>query len=298
MLAICLKHKPDLLVGTDIVITHVGRLLGIKSVLLNEDDSKEVPLLARFGFRYANATLSPFVCDISPYNKKKVGYNGYHELAYLHPSYFIPDRKKIEHLLHGSGRYFIIRFAKLSAHHDVGKKGIQKEVAVDLINALSPYGNVYITAERSLEPELEKYRIDLDPADMHHALYFADLYVGDSQTMAAEAAVLGTPSIRFNDFVGKVGYLEELEHSYSLTYGIPTTEPERLLEKAREIVTTPSVKVLWGQRRKVMLDSSIDVAAFWIWFLEKFPESMKQVKEDPRGVLGQFSFSGRSESHG
>lgn len=29
--------------------------------------------------------------------------------------------------------------------------------------------------------------------------------------MAAEATILGTPSIRFNDFVGKLGYLEELE---------------------------------------------------------------------------------------
>ncbi len=35
--------------------------------------------------------------------------------------------------------------------------------------------------------------------------------------MIAEAAVLGTPSIRFNDFVGKLGYLEDLEHKYGLT---------------------------------------------------------------------------------
>jgi predicted glycosyltransferase len=34
-----------------------------------------------------------------------------------------------------------------------------------------------------------------------------DLYIGDSQTMAAEAAVLGIPSIRFNSFVGKLVYL-------------------------------------------------------------------------------------------
>ena len=34
---------------------------------------------------------------------------------------------------------------------------------------------------------------------------FASLYIGDSQTMAAEAGVLGVPFVRFNDFVGRLG---------------------------------------------------------------------------------------------
>ncbi len=58
-----------------------------------------------------------------------------------------------------------------------------------------------------------------NPSDIYHALYYADLYIGDSQTIAAEKAVLGTPALRFNDFVGKIGYLEELEHKYGLTFG-------------------------------------------------------------------------------
>jgi predicted glycosyltransferase len=48
------------------------------------------------------------------------------------------------------------------------------------------------------------------------------MYIGDSQTMTAEAAVLGTPAIRFNDFVGELSYLEELEYTFDLTYGIKT----------------------------------------------------------------------------
>ena len=39
--------------------------------------------------------------------------------------------------------------------------------------------------------------------DMHHVMAFASLYIGDSQTMAAEAGVLGVPFVRFNDFVGR-----------------------------------------------------------------------------------------------
>lgn len=55
---------------------------------------------------------------------------------------------------------------------------------------------------------------------MHHVMAFASLYIGDSQTMAAEAGVLGVPFVRFNDFVGRIGYLRELEDTYELGYGI------------------------------------------------------------------------------
>lgn len=278
MIIICIFNRPDALIGTDIVITHVGKLLRIPSIILNEDDAKEVPFLAKFGFKYSDVTLSPFSCDIKPYHRNKVEYNGYHELAYLHPKYFVPDRKKIEHLFNGCEKYFIIRFAKLVAHHDVGKTGISKEVTLEIIKALSPFGKIYITSEGSLDPEFEPFRINISPLDIHHALYFADIYIGDSQTMAAEAAVLGTPSIRFNDFVGKLGYLEELEHTYHLTYGIKTIEPERLIEKIKEVVKDPLAKTKWAERRKKMLDSNIDVAAFWVWFFENYPLSMKQIR--------------------
>lgn len=49
---------------------------------------------------------------------------------------------------------------------------------------------------------------------------FASLYIGDSQTMAAEAGVLGVPFVRFNDFVGRIRYLRELEDKYRLGFGV------------------------------------------------------------------------------
>ena len=82
---------------------------------------------------------------------------------------------------------------------------------------------IYITSERPLEPQFEKYRIKINPLDMHHVMAFASLDIGDSQTMAAEAGVLGVPFVRFNDFVGRIGYLRELEDTYELGYGIHAT---------------------------------------------------------------------------
>jgi len=266
---LALKYKPKMLIGTDIVITHIGRILGIHSVILNEDDTKEVPFLAKFGFRYATVVFSPNCCDIFPYNNKKIGYNGYHELAYLHPNYFTPDKSKVAGLFEEGEKYFILRFAELTAHHDEGKKGINLTVAKQLIEKLSPFGRVYITSERKLEPELEQYRIKIEPKNIHHALNFAQLYIGDSQTMAAEAAVLGTPSIRFNDFVGKLGYLEELEHKYGLTFGISTDKPDALFAKVDELLKDESIKNTFKDRKEKMLKNSVDVAQLWTnYFIE------------------------------
>lgn len=264
-----LKYKPKMLIGTDIVIAHVGKMLGIPSVILNEDDAKEVPFLAKFGFKYATAVFSPNCCDISPYNNKKIGYEGYHELAYLHPNYFTPDKTKIKELADNGEKYFILRFAELTAHHDEGKKGINLAIAKKLIAQLSPFGRVYITSERKLETELEQYRISINPKYIHHAISFAEMYIGDSQTMAAEAAVLGVPSVRFNDFVGKLGYLEELEHKYNLTFGIPTSKPDVLYAKVDELLKNESLREVFYQRKEEMLSKCADVAQMWIkYFIE------------------------------
>ncbi len=284
MRKIALRFKPHLMIGTDIVITHVGKWLKIPAIVLNEDDAKEVPLLAHYGFKYATAVFSPNCCNIEPYDSKKVGYEGYHELAYLHPKYFVPNATLLEGKIEVKSPYFILRFAQLTAHHDEGRKGIDRTMAHKIINLLKQFGRVYITSERKLESEFENYRIQIHPKNMHHALYYASMYIGDSQTMAAEAAVLGTPSLRFNDFVGKLGYLEELEHRYQLTFGIPTNKPEALLQKIEELLTLPNLQEEWEKRRQKMLQSTIDVASFMTWYFENYPDSTSKLTTTPDWV--------------
>ena len=111
-----------------------------------------------------------------------------------------------------------------------------------------------------LSNELEPYRISINPLDIHHAMAFAKLYIGDSQTMAAEAAVIGTPSIRFNDFVGEINYLEELEHNYQLTFGIRTTDTESLFSKTKELIETPNLRDLFQARKEKMLKEKTDLS--------------------------------------
>jgi hypothetical protein len=270
MFFIMLRFNPDVSIGTDLVITHIGILLKIPSIVVNEDDAEAVPLFANMAMKYATTILAPESCSVGPYGDKTIFYKGYQELAYLHPNYFIPNRSKVESLFGDKQEFFLLRFASLTAHHDTGVAGINDKLAQRIITILEKRGKVWITSERELSPEFEKYRIAIPAKEIHHAMYFASLYIGDSQTMAAEAAVLGTPSLRFNDFVGKLGYLEELEHKYKLTFGIPTNQPERLIEKVKEIVEDLESRKTWEVRRAKMQEETIDVAAFWTDYFETY----------------------------
>ena len=99
-------------------------------------------------------------------------------------------------------------------------------------------------------------------------MYFATLYIGDSQSMAVEAAMLGTPSIRFNDFAGRIGVLEELQHTYHLTTGIPTSQPELLYHAVKQLLETPNLRQKYQERRQRMLADKIDVTEFFTQFIE------------------------------
>jgi len=281
MIGIVRKHKPMLMMGTDMIIAHVGKLLGIPSFILNEDDAEAVPLFAKLAYPLATGIFCPACCSVGRYKDKKIGYAGYHELAYLHPDYFTPDRSKIASLVQDNKPYFLLRFVDLTAHHDVGKKGIGKELALKVIKLLSEKGSVYISSERKLEPEFEPYRISIHPQDMHHAIYFADLFLGDSQTMTAEAAVLGTASLRFNDFVGKLAYLDELEHTWQLTFGFTTNQEALLLAKISELLSRPDLKAEWQSRRQEMLKENVNLTALWEWFITGYPGSLEKVKGNP-----------------
>lgn len=277
----CVKNKPNLLIGTSVENTHIGKLLGIPSINVNEDDHDVVPLYSQISYPLANTILCPVSCSTGKWEHKTIHYQGFHELSYLHPNNFTPRPEIAKQYISLEKPVFLIRFARLNAHHDKGIRGINSKVAHRIIEKLKPYGNIYISFEKGLESDLEKYRINIDPADIHHVMAFTDLYLGDSQTMAAEAGVLGTPFIRYNDFVGKIGYLNELENKYKLGYGISPSEPGDLFSTMNYLLNLPSMKAKFKARRLKMLNDKIDVNQFLIWFIEHFPNSKSIMMQNP-----------------
>ncbi|MBL4625595.1 MAG: hypothetical protein JKY42_10720 [Flavobacteriales bacterium] len=109
---------------------------------------------------------------------------------------------------------------------------------------------------------------------MHNALHYASLFIGDSQTMTAEAAILGTPAVRFSDFVGKLSYLEQLEHEHHLCFGFDSNQENALIKKVLDLVGNPETKSSWLAKRKLMLDKTSDVRSFIVELLDKYPSSL------------------------
>jgi uncharacterized protein len=99
-------------------------------------------------------------------------------------------------------------------------------------------------------------------------LAFAHVYIGDSQTMAAECAVLGTPFIRVNDFVGKLGYLNELENKYELGFGIKPREIDTIFPLVEKLLKEPELREKWATKREIMLNEKIDFAEYLSSFIE------------------------------
>ena len=281
IIRLCRRYKIDILTGSTPEVAHVGWLMRKNRVNIGEDDATIVPAFCMIAGPFIQSILSPNSCNNGEMESKSIHYPGFQKLAYLHPKRFSPDSKIVEqYKINPNKPYFLIRFAKLNAHHDTGVSGISTEIAQHLIDMLRPHGHIYITSERELEPQFEQYRLHINPLDIHHVMAFATLYIGDSQSMANEAAMLGVPSLRFNDFVGakKIGVMEELEHVYGLTYGISSHEPERLYAKVDELLAMPNLREEFQARRQKMLADKIDVTAFFTWFIENYPKSRDEVK--------------------
>jgi len=272
----CLRDRPDLMIGTSAEIAHVGFVLRIPNIFVNEDDVTVVPLVGKIIHPFAKFLLSPEVCNTGA-PRKTITYKGYHELAYLHPSLFSPSRETASRYVDLNKPYFLIRFAKLTAHHDTGIKGIDASMAEKIIAQLLPHGNVYITSERELESQFEEYRLNIKSSDLHHVMAFCSLYIGDSQTMAAEAGCLGIPFIRCNDFVGRISYLKELEETYGLGYGIRPDNEKLLMTTISKLVQQTDKNTVWATKLERMLHDKIDVATYFTELIENYPESVKNI---------------------
>lgn len=276
------KHDIDIGIGTSISLTHVSFLTRLTSFFTEDDDSAVVPFSRIAAHPFASFIISPDVLNYERNKKKHITYAGYHELAYLHPNRFTPDPSVLQEAgLNEGDPFFIMRFNAFKAHHDIGVKGLSIENKRKLINLLSKKGKVFITTERDIDPEFEEFRFRIAPEKAHSFLYYATMLIGDSQTMTSEAAVLGTPSIRSNSFVGRISYLEEEEHKYKLTYGFLPEQSEKMFAKIDELLSMPDLKAEWQQRRMNMLKDKIDVTGFFTWLIENYPKSLETIKENP-----------------
>jgi hypothetical protein len=98
------------------------------------------------------------------------------------------------------------------------------------------------------------------------------LVVTDTQTIATEAAILGTPVVRSNAFVGQndMGIFKELEKRHLL---FNFEDRRQAIEKAEEISkNSKKFKDEWLHESKRFLEENICITDFMIDLMIRYPE--------------------------
>lgn len=266
-------------IGCGIVIPHLSALSRMTSFKFDDDDDEVEPLMVKYGHPFSDVVMTPAV--IKRKTSKAIYYHGTKELAYLHPSLFSPDPNVLSKLgLKEGERFFIMRFVAFKGFHDQGQYGLTMERKRKLVNLLLQYGKVFITSERTIEPEFEQYRVSVPAEDMHSLLSYSSLFVGDSQTMTSEAAVLGVPAFKCNTFAGRLS-VPNLYQDYGLCKSYTPDKFDDMYFDIENILARPDPKSEWKTKRDCFLADMINPTAFFTWFIENYPESLETIRQNP-----------------
>lgn len=252
------KFKPDVLCGLGgTSAAQVGFATGRPSVVFYDTESARLQNLLTYPF----ATL---VCVPECYTgrvprRRTARYRGYHELSYLHPDYFAPDRDvALANGLSPRHETYLLRLVSWRASHDVGIKGWSVETLMAVVDFLSQRGKVLISAEGPLPAKLETLRYHGAPDQLHHVLAFSRLYVGESATMASEASMLGVPAIYAAPSYR--GYVSDQERRYGFVRFVERPTQSSIVSAMAQLFEIPRERIAAEQAR--MLSEVVDVARF------------------------------------
>lgn len=268
------RFKPDLFLSHGSMYAGYAALLSGKKHIALEDTGNMEQLF--FSKPVSDVILSPYCLQVD-LGRKHIRYNGFHELAYLHPKRFNPDISVLRELNLKEGEpYVILRFVSWNATHDFRQSGLSVSQKIELIKEIKKYATVFISSEKPLPPELEEYALRIAPHRLHHSLFYSAMYIGEGATTASECAMLGTPALYVNTI--SAGTLEQQEQ-YGLLFCFHSSTG--LINRASSILNTPAMKDEFLKRRNKMLDENIDVTSLLVWFVENYPESKAVMLADP-----------------
>ncbi len=275
------KFKPDVMTGIGGVNpAHVRIVTGIPAIVFYDTENAVLSNLITYPFASLVAVPSCYQAWLPPWHLR---YPGYHELSYLHPKRFVPDRDRaIMAGLDPVRPTFLIRTVSWKASHDVNEQGWSEDLLVNIVYHLSSMGKVLISSEGALSSGLEQYRFKGPVTDIHHLMAFARLFVGESATMASECAVLGTPAV-YAALTGR-GYTDQEESGYGLVKNVKDLTWAALKDAIDCFLSRPAD--VFHNRRDRLLADKIDVAEFVADLVSGYPGSVPRLKHFFKGMTG------------
>ncbi len=273
--------KMDLITGFGVYDAYTSFLLRKPCIVFTDSE----PMVNKISYSIQFQLFRPFVdAVITPSSfrqnlgKKHIRVESFKELAYLHPNYYHPNDDIFELLGIGKNEdYALLRFNAFDAVHDAGIGGFTDEDKTRLVKELEKYAHVSISSETGIPDEVKDRVARIPKSRIHDVLYYAKLFVADTGTMVTEAAILGTPAVMLHPKVKLFGNFVELEQKYGLIWGFDR-DPERVIEKAVELIRKPNLKEEWKKKREKLLEDKINITEFMVWFIENWPESFREMR--------------------
>lgn len=279
VLRISLKFRPTVFVAFGGIYYLMPSFL-FRKPLISFHNTDASPLLPAYKVFSAAIITPESFTKIMGANHYKI--SGNFELAFLHPQRFLPDSSVLKRYgVNTNSKLILLRFVSFTAYDDIGKKGINDQEKIAIVEKLQEYGHVIISSEDNLTGDLKQFQLEQNPnyrtGDLQSLEYFADLFLGDSGAMTSECAVLGTPAIYQSN--KKLGFIDELVERYNLAYNFYNTK--EALEKAVELLNKKDLNAIWSEKRQLFLNQSIDVTGYMVWFVENYPHSKNILKNQP-----------------
>jgi uncharacterized protein len=272
LLRVARKFKPDVMIGSHAIFAaQVARLLRIPSLVFLDMETQVLTHL--LGTRFATVLLTP-----AGFNRQlgQIFYNGCLQVLYLHPNRFTPDPTVLaEAGLTGDQTFFLVRMVSWTAHHDVGKSGLEPEKLKQLIKKLESQGKVFISSEEPLSEDLRRYQIPVARSRLHHLMHYASLLIGESTTMAAESAMLGTPAVVCNTL--EHGYIQLFQNKYKMVFRY--RQQEELIARVDELLAGELETTPWKKRHEKMVSEMIDGTDMLLKALKLFEDGCHDRRE-------------------
>ena len=252
------RFDPDCVFGRGSFAALAGTVA--RAPVLLVDDSETTDLDHTVAVPLSDAVLTPHTFE-KDLGQNHYEFRGFKECAYLHPEEYRPQSDIRAELGVGPDEEFaVVRLNAFGSHHDVGQAGFTPAKRRKLVETLAERATVFVSDEGGeLDVgETPARPFDLHPALLHDALAEASLLVADTQTMVTEAALLGTPAIRSNSFVGDedMGNFVALERA-GLVYNL--REFDAVLDAATDILSDETADERWGNLREQYLDDKVNL---------------------------------------
>ena len=253
------SFDPDVIFGVGAYAAHAGLVSGAPAVLVLDSEPTSLDHAVSRPFAAAFLTPHAFGKDLG---ENHYQFHGFCETAYLHPDAYRPNPGIREDLgLADDDEFVLLRFNAFGSHHDVGQSGFTPEQRERLVETFADHATVFVSDEGgTLDLEsLPAREFDVHPALLHDALSAARLVVTDTQTVCTEAALLGTPVVRSNSFVGDgdMGNFTELERQGLV---VNTPDFEEVVSTGVDVLVDESIGEEWRRRRNEYVGGLVDLS--------------------------------------